>query len=307
MRRASRSSTSGAVGLYFFNRWRAGRSATSKTKMFKLPIGGHVRSNGIRQHFLHFSGRGPRLVMVPGIVSPAILWAHVGAWLSVCSDCFVLDVRGRGLSEAGAHLDYGLDACAQDISAFVREMELGPTIIVGHSMGARIVARAVARTPECFRSLILLDPPTSGPGRREYPVPAERTLGLLRAAHRGEAVAALLASTGTPWPEELQRLRAEWLSTCDERAVHAAYEDFHGHDMFVDLAGSRIPVSLICAGEGGVVSEDDVDEMRRLRPDLDVVRVAGVGHQMQAEDFGAFSRAFGEVLRRHDQAFERIA
>lgn len=276
------------------------------TKMLQLPIGGHVRSNGIRQHFLRFGGRGPRLLIVPGIVSPAMLWAHVGSWLAAWSDCFVLDVRGRGLSEAGAHLDYGLDACAQDVSAFVRDLELGPVIVIGHSMGARIAARAAARDAGAFRSLILLDPPTCGPGRRDYPIPAERTLGLLRAAHRGEAAAALTADARTPWPEELQRLRAEWLSTCDERAVRAAYADFHAQDLFADLAGTRLPLSLVCAGVGGVVSEDDVDEMRRLRPDLDVVRVAGAGHQMQAESFGAFSRALGEVLRRHDLAFERM-
>ncbi|WP_167772611.1 alpha/beta fold hydrolase [Ramlibacter henchirensis] len=272
----------------------------------ELPRGGHIRANGIRQHYLHFGKRGPRLVIVPGIVSPAMLWAHVGEWLAACSECFVLDVRGRGLSEAGAHLGYGLDACAQDLSAFVREMKLGPAVVVGHSMGARIAVRAAARTAELYRSLVLLDPPTSGPGRRDYPIPAERTLSLLRAAHRGEAAAAIGSGAGTKWPEQLQRLRAEWLSTCDERAVLAAYEDFHGQDMFGDLARAQVPASLICAGEGGVVSEDDVAEMRRLRRDLDVVRIPGVGHQMQAEDFGAFQRALATVLRRHDQAFERI-
>ena len=273
----------------------------------ELPRGGHVRANGIRQHYLHFGERGARLVIVPGIVSPAMLWTHVGGWLAACSECFVLDVRGRGLSEAGAHLEYGLDACAEDLSAFVREMQLGPAVIVGHSMGARIAVRAAARTSDLFRSLVLLDPPTSGPGRRRYPIPAERTLALLRAAHRGEAMSALDSIAGKRWPEELQRLRAEWLATCDERAVLAAYEDFHGQDMFSDLARAQVPTSLICAGEGGVVSEEDVSEMRRLRRDLDVVRLAGVGHQMQAEDFGAFRRALATVLRRHDQAFERIS
>jgi N-formylmaleamate deformylase len=273
--------------------------------MSKLITGGHIRANDIRQHYLHFPGRGPKVVIVPGIVSPAILWSHVGEWLAGCCDCFVLDVRGRGLSEAGQHLDYGVDACADDLSAFVREMNLAPAIVLGHSMGARIALRAAARTPGFLRSLVLLDPPTSGPGRRRYPIAAERTLDLLRAAHRGEAMAALRASPAAPWPEELQRLRAEWLSTCDERAVHAAYEDFHGQDMFADLARTKVPVSLICAGQGGVVSDDDAQEMRRLRPGLDVVRLAGVGHQMQAEDFGAFSRALLEVLRRHDHGFER--
>ena len=89
--------------------------------------------------------------------------------------------------------------------------------------------------------------------------------------------------------------------------MRAAYEDFHGQDFFADLARAQVPASLVCAGEGGVVSEDDIADMRRVRSDLDVVRISGVGHQMQAEDFAAFRRALAPILRRHDPAFERIA
>ncbi|WP_162571501.1 alpha/beta fold hydrolase [Variovorax sp. SRS16] len=261
--------------------------------------GAHVRANGIRQHYLQFSGEGRPVVIVPGVISPAILWRHVGAWFAETRTCLVVDVRGRGLSEGGAHLDYGLDACATDLEAFIHAKVGTPPLILGHSMGARIAARAVARAPDLAHSLVLVDPPTSGPGRRVYPIPLARTLGLLRAALRGEAWEALQASKARPWPEPLQQLRAEWLTSCDERAVHAAYEDFHGQDFFADLAGARVPISLICAEEGGVVSDADVEEMKRLRPDLHVTRLAGVGHQMQAENFAQFSAELAAVLRRH--------
>jgi N-formylmaleamate deformylase len=260
--------------------------------------GGVIRANGIRQHYLHFAGGDRCVLVVPGIVSPAILWGHIGKRLAPDYNCFILDVRGRGLSESGAHLDYGVDACANDVAAFIRGMHTGPAVVVGHSMGARIALRMAARDPELVRALVLVDPPTDGPGRRPYPIPIARTLGLLRAAHRGEAAEALRTSTAAPWPEDLQRLRAEWLATCDERAVYAAYEDFHSQDMFADLAKSTMPVSLICAGQGGVVSDADVDEMRQLRPDLEAVRLKGAGHQMQAEDFAGFSDLLSDILDR---------
>lgn len=261
-----------------------------------MTFGSHIQANGIRQHFLHFAGAGPRVLIVPGIVSPAILWRHVGEWLCPIHDCFVLDVRGRGLSESGAHLDYGFDSCAADLVAFVRALEIGPLTVVGHSMGARIAARAAGQAPELFDSLVLLDPPTSGPGRRPYPVPKSRTLGLLRSARRAEPAVAAPAGGARPWPDDLQRLRAEWLPTCDERAVHAAYDDFHAQDLFADLARITMPVLLIAAGTGDVVSDADIEEMRRVRPGLRATRLAGVGHQMQAEDFAAFSRALGTML-----------
>ena len=258
--------------------------------------GAHVWANGIRQHYLHFAGAGPRVLIVPGIVSPAILWRHVGEWLCATHDCFVLDVRGRGLSESGAHLDYGFDVCAADLVAFVSALKLGPLTLVGHSMGARIAVRAASAAPELFDSLVLLDPPTSGPGRRPYPIPKSRTLALLRSAWRAEPATATPLPGSSLWPEDLLRLRNEWLPTCDERAVHAAYDDFHAQDLFADLAQTVIPVSLIAAGIGEVVSDEDIADMRRARPDLRAVRLLGVGHQMQAEAFAAFSAALADML-----------
>ncbi|WP_427185124.1 alpha/beta fold hydrolase [Bordetella bronchialis] len=266
--------------------------------------GAHIRANGIRQHYLHFPGAGPAIQIIPGIVSPAILWRHVGEWLSPTRththtqtpDCYILDVRGRGLSEAGPHLDYGVDACAQDVIAFAKAKNLQHPILLGHSMGGRIALRAATLAPSLFSHLVLVDPPTSGPGRRPYPVPKTRTVDLLRAAHRGEALAAIRRSSATPWPDDLQQLRAEWLSTCDERAVHVAYDDFHNEDMFADLARTKEPITLLCAGDGGVVSDDDIAEMKQLRGDLHVTRLAGVGHQMQAENFEAFKQALAGIL-----------
>lgn len=266
-----------------------------------VEYGAHVRVNRIRQHYLRFGGSGPCVVIVPGIISPAILWAHVGRGLSSIFDCFIIDVRGRGLSEAGPHLDYGFTECGRDLAAFVRELRLAEVTVVGHSMGARIVLRAAAEAPDLFDSIVLIDPPTCGPGRRPYPVPKSRTLSLLNAAYRGEALAAIQASTAKAWPEQLQRLRAEWLASCDERAVHVAYDCFHEQDMFADLARTTTPVSLIAAGEGGVVSDADIEDMRRVRPDMHTLRVPAVGHQMQAEDFEVFSRVLSELLGTHHQ------
>ncbi|OZI23834.1 hypothetical protein CAL26_10485 [Bordetella genomosp. 9] len=266
-------------------------------------LGAHVQANGIRQHYLHFPGDGPTLLIIPGIVSPAILWSHVGAWLAERHDCYVLDVRGRGLSEAGPHLDYGVDACSRDVIAFIQTRKLQHPIMLGHSMGGRIALRVAASAtgnePDIFGGLVLIDPPTSGPDRRPYPVPKARTVDLLKAAHRGEALEAIQRSKAAPWPEDLQRLRAEWLSTCDERAVHVAYDDFHDQDIFADLAKTKEPVSLLCAGEGGVVSDEDIAEMKQLRNDLHAVRLPGVGHQMQAENFDAFKQALAGILSRH--------
>lgn len=91
-----------------------------------LLYGANVHANGIRQHCLRFGGTGKPLLLVPGIVSPAALWQPVGRRLGRHFDVYVLDVRGRGLSESGPHLDYSIDACADDVIALTCSRHFHP-------------------------------------------------------------------------------------------------------------------------------------------------------------------------------------
>jgi N-formylmaleamate deformylase len=262
--------------------------------------GGHVHANGVRQHYLRFGGEGPELVVIPGILTPAVLWTDVAERLGRHFDTYVLDVRGRGLSESGDHLDYSLDACAADVCAFVAALKLGKAALVGHSNGARIAIRAARQPNASFDRLVLLDPPVSGPGRRPYPSALPPLLELLVAARRGEAWEALRASPLAPWPEPLQRLRAQWLHTVDPRAAEVTHRGFHEDDIHADLPQLKVPTYLIAAGKGGVISDADEAEIGKLNPSIVISRVKNAGHQMQVEDFegtfSALSQALGTRL-----------
>jgi N-formylmaleamate deformylase len=258
--------------------------------------GGHVRANRIRQHYLRYGGRGPALVIVPGIVSPAALWGFVGERFGRHFDTYVLDVRGRGLSESGDHLDYGLETCALDVIAFAAAAGLARYVLLGHSMGARIAVHVARRAGPELNRIVLVDPPVSGPGRRPYPSPLGAVLDLLEAARRGEAEAALRAPGAPKWPEALVRIRAEWLHTCNERAVVESHRAFHEDDMHAHLPHIRVPTALIAAGKGNVILDEDEREIRSLMPSLEFRRVAGAGHQIQVDDFEGFCEAVGAVL-----------
>lgn len=259
--------------------------------------GGHVHANNIRQHYLRFGGTGPALVVIPGIITPAILWTDVGERLGRKFDTYVLDVRGRGLSESGDHLDYSLDVCAADVCALVTALKLDNAIILGHSNGARIAIRAARRKNARFGRIILVDPPVSGPGRRPYPSALEPLLKLIEAARRGGAWEGLLASPLAEWPDRLQRLRAEWLHTCDPRAASVTHNGFHEDDIHSDLPHLDIPTALIAAGKGGVILDSDVQEIRTLNPDISFQRVKKAGHQVHVDDFDGLFLALSEVLQ----------
>jgi len=263
--------------------------------------GGNVQANGIRQHYLRYGGagggRGARdaVIIVPGITSPAITWGFVGERFGTQFDTYVLDVRGRGLSSAGESLDYSLDAQAADVVAFAEALGLARYQIVGHSMGGRIGIRAARARPAGLTRLVMVDPPVSGPGRRAYPAQLPWYVDSIRLAVQGIEAEGMRRFCPT-WTEAQRQLRAEWLHTCDERAVLASFEGFQTDDIHADLPHVGVPTLLITAARGDVVLPADVEELRALRPGLLEVRVPDAGHMIPWDNEAGFYAAFGDFL-----------
>ena len=263
--------------------------------------GANVHANGIRQHYLRYGGQaGARaqrdaVIIVPGITSPAVTWGFVGERFGQQFDTYVLDVRGRGLSQAGAELDYSLDAQAADVVAFAAALGLQRYAVVGHSMGARIGIRAARAKPAGLTRLVLVDPPVSGPGRRAYPSQLPWYIDSIRLAQQGIDAEGMRRFCPT-WTEDQLRLRAQWLHTCDERAILASFNGFHEDDIHADLPRLAVPALLMTAGRGDVIRAEDVQEMRTLLPALLVAHVANAGHMIPWDDEAGFYRAFGDFL-----------
>lgn len=263
--------------------------------------GANVRANGIRQHYLRYGGRDgvgmacDTVVIVPGITSPAATWAFVGERFGSGFDTCILDVRGRGLSESGPDLDYGLDAQARDLIAFTAALGLQQVSVVGHSMGARIALRAARIGFPNLARLVAVDPPVSGPGRRPYPAKLAWYVDSIRLARAGADWTAMREFCPT-WTEEQLRVRAEWLHTCDERAIRESFAGFQTDEIHADLSSVKQPVLLMTAARGDVVPDADVEEMRRLLASFRTVRVADAGHMIPWDNEEGFYQAFGNFL-----------
>ncbi|SAK96306.1 alpha/beta fold hydrolase [Caballeronia ptereochthonis] len=260
--------------------------------------GANVHANGIRQHYLRYggtrAGRDP-VIIVPGITSPAVTWGFVAEHMGKVFDTYVLDVRGRGLSSVSDSLDYSLDAQAADLIAFATTLGLARYSVVGHSMGARIGVRAARSMPAAMARLAMIDPPVSGPGRRPYPSQLPWYIDSIRQSRDGMSADAMRAFCPT-WTDEQLALRAEWLHTCDERAIRTSFEGFHTDDIHADLPHLKIPALLVTAGRGDVVRDTDVDEIRTLVPHLDHTRVQNAGHMIPWDDEAGFYAALGDFL-----------
>lgn len=257
--------------------------------MTVTPRGYNVHANGIRQHLLHYPGQGPAMLLIPGITSPAITWGFVAERLAEDFDVHVLDVRGRGLSQAG-DLDYSLDAMAEDAVAVTEAAGLETPIVLGHSMGARNAIRAARMAPKAFSGLLLVDPPVSGPGRRAYPSALPWYVDSIAMAEKG-CSAEDMRQYCPSWTDEQLALRAEWLHTCQSDAIVTSFNGFHEDDIHGDLAELTLPMRLVVAGGAPVIEEADVSEIRSLAPHIEIRTVEGAGHMIPWDDLEGFLTA----------------
>jgi N-formylmaleamate deformylase len=257
--------------------------------------GGNVHANSIRQHYLRYGGAGLPIVLLPGITSPAITWGFVAERLGCHYDVYVLDARGRGLSEASDDFDYSIDACADDVVAFVDAIGLPTYALMGHSFGARIAVRSARKNSTGLERLVIIDPPVSGPNRRPYPMAIDWYLKSIEQMSRGGSFE-LLKPFLPNWSDEQLRLRAEWLHTCALKAVTVAYQGFHQDDMHADFPHLSIPILLIAAGKGDVIRQEELDEILRLNKSIRAVRVERAGHMIPWDDEEGFFDALGGSL-----------
>jgi N-formylmaleamate deformylase len=255
---------------------------------------GFVEANGLRLHYLAY-GDGPPVVLIPGITSPAITWEFVAEQLAPELRVLVLDVRGRGLSERGS--GYTREDYAQEAIAFVRELDLECPILVGHSMGGRIAAAAAARNRGAFGPVVVVDPPLCGIGRAAYPFPLEVYVNALHEAQAG-ATADDMRRYYPTWPERELRIRADWLATCDERAVVETYCNFHLEDFFDDWPAVAPPALFVYGAESPVVPGAALAEVTAANPAAELAAVQRAGHMVPFENLDGFVSALREFCSR---------
>jgi N-formylmaleamate deformylase len=249
-----------------------------------------VRSGELRLHVLDYGGPGVPLVVLPGITSPAITMDFVARRLTDLVRPIVVDVRGRGLSDAGA--SYTLEDYADDTEAVLADLDR--PLLMGHSMGARIAAVVAARGVP-LRGTVLVDPPMSGPGRGPYPTTLEAFLGQLEQAQRGTD-ADEVARSWPRWPRREQELRARWLSSCDAGAIAATHAGFESEDFFTAWPKVPAPTVLIHGAESPVVTADGAQEAARANPAARLVAVPEAGHMVFWDEPEAALHLLREVL-----------
>ncbi len=102
-------------------------------------------------------GRGrPTIVFVHGFGCARSDWRHQVAHLRGRFETVAVDLGGHGTTPGGDAHEL-IDTHGRDVAALLSELAIERAVLVGHSMGCRIVMHAMSEAPARVAGLILVD------------------------------------------------------------------------------------------------------------------------------------------------------
>ena len=100
-------------------------------------------------------GNGPPMLMLSGTACDGAFWTpHQVPEFSRDHAVIILDQRGMGKTVTRSD-DYSTSRLATDAAEVIKQVGLGPAIVVGHSMGGRVAQLVALDHPATVKALIL--------------------------------------------------------------------------------------------------------------------------------------------------------
>jgi len=226
------------------------------------------------------------LIFVHGFACTHADWkfqvARFGAQLDSEHDIFAPDLRGHGRTHARPE-DCSIETYGADIAALLDGKDLTGAVLIGHSMGCRVVLQAYLNAPDRVRALVLVDGSFQGSRpaltAEEYPAFARALFeGMFFApSELGRAVIERATRLPPSVGAALFPRMARWDAENMERALAAVKVPLLAiQSTYFNAERKRVPLK---EGE----TSPWLDMVRRNVPQAQIELVTGVGHFPQLE------------------------
>lgn len=235
-------------------------------------------------------GTGPLVVYLHGITANWAVWQPILAALADRSTGVAVSQRGHGLSDKPDTGYHGEDF-AGDVLGLIENLDLGPAVIVGHSLGARNAVLAGHRRPDLVAGVLSIDfvPHT---GRDALQTLADRVAGGDQEFGTVADVDDYLRGRYKLMPPDAvaRRARHGYRDTdagtlrplAKPAAMRATAEGlFEPYpDQYRELT---VPMIALRGQQSTLVSPEAFADAARIRPDVEHVVVEGVDHYIPEE------------------------
>jgi pimeloyl-ACP methyl ester carboxylesterase len=258
---------------------------------FELPTGQTLS-------YLHWGEDDPELVFLHGGAQNAHTWDTV--MLALGRSAVSIDLPGHGHSDRRPDRDYGPWQNAAAVAPLIETAAPAARCVVGMSLGGATTIRLAAQRPDLCPRTVLVDvtPQINDPSRQL--TTAERgTVSLIAGppvydtfnemADAAVALSPYRAKSGVRRGVRHNARRLEdgrWTWRYDlfgppDNGGPSGWVDFT--PLWEDVCAITSPTLFVRGGLSPFVRDEDIAEMRRRLPSLEVVVVDGAGHAIQSD------------------------
>jgi pimeloyl-ACP methyl ester carboxylesterase len=284
-----------AVGAFLSLRWLTKSREDTNWRDAARP-GKLINVDGVGLHYVE-AGIGPAIVMIHGFGGQTFSFRYQVTEFARDHRCVAIDLKGFGYSERPEDGDYSLAEQARLILRVMDELGIDKAVLIGHSMGGEVVARAAELAPERVEKLVLV---ATAPG---YPLWLGPRLPFMRAFMPGFARLARRNARKNlfydPNSVDIDAIMAEYEKPGriygSLNTVWQMWGDVRKQTK-LDHSKITMPV-LVLWGEKERVLPFDQRLLRWLRkrlPQAEVVTIPRTGHMLLEEN----PTAANEALRR---------
>ncbi len=250
---------------------------------------------GQQVSYLRWGDADPELVFLHGGAQNAHTWDTV--ILALGRPAVAIDLPGHGHSDRRDDRNYGPWQNAETVAAVTESVAPAARCVIGMSLGGATTIRLAALRPDLCHRAVLVDvtPQINDPSR--HLTTAERgTVSLIAGPPVYDSFEAMADATVALSPyraasgvrrgvrHNARRLDdGRWIWRYDlfgDKGV-PAWVDFT--PLWEDVSAIAIPVLFVRAGLSPFVLDEDIAEMRRRLPSLEIVVVDGAGHAVQSD------------------------
>lgn len=255
-----------------------------------------VLVHGTRIHFYRTGGNPggdkPPLVLSHGITDNGLCWKRTAQALEDQYEIIMVDARGHGQSDKPAE-GYSASDHADDLAGLLESLRLDKPRLMGHSMGAGIIATLAARYPDVPSRIVLEDPPwrpdSSGTAENRAQAAADWRASLLERQQKTVEEIIEEGKEVNPkwddsefqhWAEAKKQVTPDVLKYIPSTVVS-----------WTDLVGQiQCPTLLVTAdpAQGAIVSPETAAKVQKLNERVQVAQIADAGHNIRRDQFEAF-------------------
>lgn len=221
----------------------------------------------------------PAFVFIHGWTCNRSFFAPQYEYFGKTHRAVAVDLRGHGNSPVSPDGDYSIAAFASDVASLLERLDLGPSVMVGHSLGGVITCALAAARPDLVTAAVMVDPAPFVPPDALRALFAEvfaSVDGPDGEAARAQMVDAMFLPTDDP------TRRAEIaavMATIPQEIAGPAIASLNSFDGPAALAAVQCPIAAINAD----APYNDMAAMKKLNSRFRASQTLGAGHFNQLE------------------------